>query len=166
VVEAIVFYIFAGLMLSSSVAILLARDIVRAAVWLLGALGSAAGLFLLLSANFIAAIQLIVYVGGVLVLIVFGVMLTSRIPAERHAVRLREIVIAGIVGTVLLVGLLVAQFAGPWPPLSSEVTRGATVREIGRALLSTWLVPFELVSVLLLAVMIGAAYLARPTRAG
>ncbi len=164
--ETIVFYLFAVVMVGSALAILLSRNIVRSAMWLLATLGSAAGLYLLLSANFLAAIQLIVYAGGVMILIVFGVMLTSRNPYFRYQPRGREIGIAVVVAIVLCVGMISAMVAGPWPavPGAAPTARVAAMKEIGSALLTTYLVPFELVSVLLLAVMIGAAYLARPEK--
>ncbi len=164
--ETIVFYLFAAVMVGSAVAILLSRNIVRSAMWLLATLGSAAGLYLLLSANFLAAIQLIVYAGGVMILIVFGVMLTSRNPYFRYQPQAREIGIAVVVAIVLCVGMISAMVAGPWPavPGAHPSPEANTMHQIGTSLLTTYLVPFELVSVLLLAVMIGAAYLARPEK--
>jgi NADH:ubiquinone oxidoreductase subunit 6 (subunit J) len=164
--ETVVFYVFAGMMVVSSAAILLSNNIVRSATWLLGTLGSAAGLYLLLSANFLAAIQLIIYAGGILILIVFGVMLTAKNPFVRFDVSRREVAIAVGVGLVLFVGLTTLLLAGQWPEipdakLSAEVR---PVRDIGNLLLKDYLLPFELVSVLLLVVMIGAAYMARPER--
>jgi NADH-quinone oxidoreductase subunit J len=164
--EAVVFYLFAAVMVGSALAILFSRNIVRSAIWLLATLGSAAGLYLLLSANYVAAIQLIVYAGGVLVLIIFGVMLTAKSPYMRFEPPPREVAIGVVVGVVLLVGLLAAILGRPWPEIPGAVLTAevATVGSIGRELLTTYLVPFELVSVLLLAVMIGAAYLARPEK--
>ena len=164
--ETVVFYLFAAVMVGSALAILLSRNIVRSAIWLLGTLGSAAGLYLLLAANFVAAIQLIVYAGGVLILIVFGVMLTSRNPHLRYEPSGREIGIAVVVALVLCAGMVAAILDGPWPQAGAEqvAAQGGGIAALGRELLTTYLVPFELVSVLLLAVMIGAAYLARPEK--
>jgi NADH-quinone oxidoreductase subunit J len=164
--EAIIFYLFAVIMVGSALAILISKNIVRSAIWLLATLVAAAGFYLLLSANYLAAIQLIVYAGGVLVLIVFGVMLTAKSPAARFEPGAREILIGVVVGAVLLVGLLAAMLGDSWPaiPGASPTAEVSPVRTIGEELLTTYLVPFELVSVLLLAVMIGAAYLARPEK--
>lgn len=164
--EAVVFYLFAAVTVGSAVAILLSKNIVRSAVWLLGTLGAVAGLYLLLAANYLAAIQLIIYAGGILVLIVFGVMLTAQRPLVRFETRPNEVALAAAVGLVLFAGLLAAIFGQPWPtlPEATPSAQVAPVRTIGTELLTTYLVPFELVSVLLLAVMIGAAYLARPQR--
>lgn len=165
--ETLVFYLFSGVLVGASIAILLSGTIVRAAVWLMAALAAVAGLFALLDATFVAMVQLLVYVGGVLVLIVFGVMLTSRPAAQAARPSVRDVVVAGGVGIVLFGGLLAAQLTSDWPDHVLEPARDGAggIRVIGRELLTSWLVPFELVSVLLLAVMIGAAYLARPSRA-
>lgn len=169
--EAFVFYVFAAVTVVSCVAIITSQNIIRAAMWLLGTLGAAAGFYFLLAANFLAAIQLIVYAGGVLVLIVFGVMLTARTPYFRFAPSVREVILAAGVGCVLFVGLIVALLgggAGAWPAIPGAVPSLviSSVADLGRALLTDYLLPFEVVSVLLLAVMIGAAHLARPTRRG
>jgi NADH-quinone oxidoreductase subunit J len=161
--ETFLFLTLSGAMVASSLAIVFTHDIVRSAAWLLGALGAAAGLYLLLAANFLAAVQLIVYAGGILVLISFGVMLTGRGFFVRFEPRPIEVALAGLAGLVLLGGLAILLVGRDWPVRATPAEL-ARVRTIGQALLTDWLVPFELVSVLLLAVMIGAAYLARPER--
>lgn len=162
--EALAFYLFGTIMAGSAIAILCTRNIVRAAIWLLGTLGAAAGLYFALSATFLAVVQLILYVGGVLILIVFGVMLTSRDPRLQPIVPRREIAAAIGVAAILLIGMLMVFLGTPWPvlPDATPTAEMVEVKQIGRALLTTYLLPFELISVLLLAVLIGAAYLARP----
>lgn len=183
--EAFIFYIFAGLLIASAVSIFFSRDIVRSAVWLLGALGAVAGLLLLLAANFLAAVQLILYVGGVLVLIVFGVMLTAKGPTVRFDVPKRELAAAAVVGLMLTGGVLIALRGSQWSsPQNLTMDRAhaaqllptvdigkaisrtdvVTAATIGEQLLTTYWLPFQLVSVLLLAVMLGAAVLARPRK--
>ena len=186
--EAIMFYGFAALALAGAAGVLLTSDIVRMAVWLLATLSAAAGLFFLLGATFVAAVQLIVYAGGTLVLIVFGVMLTSTDP--RMKVRPRRLeVVAAAVACAVLAGLLIGMYRNTdWkqspvaqrylasarpsvqaaPPLPADVQErltdlgGDATANMGKQLLGTYLVPFEVVSLLLLAVLIGAAYMARP----
>ncbi len=166
--EALAFYIFAGLLIASAVSIFFSRDIVRSAVWLLGALGAVAGLLLLLAAHFLAAVQLILYVGGVLVLIVFGVMLTAKGPSVRFDVPRRELAAAGVVGLMLTAGVMIAALNSSWVPMKTAEraasTQPATANDIGHELLTTYWLPFQLVSVLLLAVMLGSAVLARPRK--
>lgn len=167
--EAVVFYVAALVMVGSSLMIVATRNIVHSATWLLGTLGAAALLYFLLAANFLGAVQLIVYAGGILILIVFGVMLTARSPFLRFEPRPGERAMGAIVGLVLFVGLIWVSTRWSWPELPAargpvEAGKVAPMRDVGHALLTDYLVPFEVTSVLLLAVMLGAAYLARPQR--
>ena len=139
------------------------RNIVRTAVCLLFTLLAVAGLYFLLSAEFLAAVQLVVYAGGTLILIVFGVMLTSKSPLIRFEPKSGEVVLAVVVGAIALASLIGAILRAD---LASRMTgpNGYPIERIGEALLSDYLIPFELVSVLLLVAMIGAAYLAKGRR--
>ena len=158
--EAIFFYVFAAAALISGLMICVGRNIVRMAVWLFFVLASVAMLYFLLGANFLGAIQFIVYAGGTLLLLIFGVMLTSKSPWVRLKIKPQEVFAAAAVGLILLVVLVVMILVTHWPD-EIAVAQGFTVGEIGRGLLTTYLVPFEVASVLLLVVMIGAAYIAR-----
>lgn len=158
--EAVLFYIFAAIVLGSGLAICISKNIVRMAVFLFATLASVAVLYFLLLASFIAVIQLIVYAGGTLILLIFGVMLTSKSPWARFDVKKSELALAGVVCTLFAVVLLTVITGVEWPTTGETVT-GTTVADFGTALLSDYLVPFEAVSVLLLVVMIGAALLAR-----
>ncbi len=162
--ESFVFYIFAGVALASAIGCVVTTNIVRTALWLLGTLGGVAGLYFLLFANLLGAIQLIVYAGGTLILIIFGVMLTSKSPWLKFNPKRWEIAIATVVAILLFLGLTGALLSVDWNSGKSELSQNALVSQIGTALLTTYLVPFEVASVLLLVVMIGAAYLARAER--
>jgi NADH-quinone oxidoreductase subunit J len=122
-----------------------------------------AGLYFLMGAYFVGVIQILVYVGGVAVLLVFGVMLTSRQLAPKLRPGRGEVVWLAIVGFVLLEALTLSILHTRWQP--NAMAPGTSVGEIGRNLLGEFLGPFELVSVLLLVAMLGAAYLARPKSA-
>src|ERR1700726_2105107 len=98
----ILFYMFALLTAGSALAVVLSRNIVRMAVFLLFSLAGVAGLYFLLSAEFLAAAQLVIYAGGTLILIVFGVMLTSKSPYSRFEASGREVIIAIILMAILL----------------------------------------------------------------
>jgi NADH-quinone oxidoreductase subunit J len=113
----------------------------------------------MLLANFIGVIQLIVYAGGTLILLIFGVMLTSKSPWARFDVKRKELIAAGVVCGILALALLIVVTGAAWPTQAGA--EGPTVHAFGEALLSTYLAPFEAVSVLLLVVMVGAALLAR-----
>ena len=167
-VQPVLFYGFALLIGLSAWGIVLSANIVRMAVFLLLTLAGTAGFYFMLEAEFLAAIQLIVYAGGTLILIIFGVMLTSKNPFMQLRARPWEelivvYVVVAISGLLLFALVLtapkLAAFAGTQQLISS---RGYDqVEMIGKNLLSTYLVPFEVAAVLLLVVMIGAAYMAR-----
>lgn len=163
-IETIAFYIFAALVLTSAIGVVASRNIVRSATCLLGTLGGVACLYFVLNANFIAAIQLIVYAGGTLILIVFGVMLTSKSPYAVFTPTRGQIVAALTVALLLAAGLSTLLLKANWPFPSGQLATSPKVEAIGASLLTTYLVPFEAASVLLLVVMIGAAYLARPEK--
>jgi NADH-quinone oxidoreductase subunit J len=179
-VETILFYGFAAMAAMGALAILISRNIVRTAIWLLSTLAAAAGLYFLLGATFVGAIQLIVYTGGTLVLIVFGVMLTAKNPRISYLPKTSEIV-AGLVVCAVLAGAIIWICLGTtWhqSPIPGDANLVALLpadqkarltdlhadgtHNLGNQLLSTYLVPFEILSLLLLAVLIGASYLARP----
>jgi len=160
------FYLFAGMAGVAALGLVISRNIVRTAVALLFTLLGVAGLYFLLDAEFLAAVQLVVYAGGTLILIIFGVMLTSKSPFSRFEPKLVEIVLATVLASVLLVALIMAirsyRFASVPVPVSEEA--GYPVDRLGQALLGDYLLPFEIASVLLLVVMIGAAYQAKARR--
>ncbi len=158
--EAILFYGVALITVVSALGICVAKNIVRMATWLFGALGGVAVLYFLLAANFLGAIQLMVYAGGTLILLVFGVMLTSRSPWARFGIHKAELIGAAIVCVAFFLSLCVLLGGGIWSGIT-EVIPGTAVVAIGRALLTTYLVPFEVAGVLLMIVMVGAAHLAR-----
>src|SRR5438309_949491 len=132
VLTTVLFYILAAITGASAIAVVVTQNIVRAATWLLFALAGTAGVFFLLGADFIGATQLLVYVGGTLVLVVFGVMLTAQGPFINMRIGAAEWFIAATVGlvlyAVLAVSLLQINMAGAVPgPMSSS-------KDIGQAL--------------------------------
>lgn len=164
----LLFYLFAGMAAAAAVGLVLSRNIVRSAVCLLFTLTGVAGLYFLLGAEFLAAVQLVVYAGGTLILIIFGVMLTSKSPFSRFEPKLAEVIVAGSISAILLIALVLA-IRSTFPagtgvePYATGDERYPMTR-LGQALLGDYLLPFEIVSVLLLVVMIGAAYLAKARR--
>jgi NADH-quinone oxidoreductase subunit J len=162
--SAVLFYLFAGLTAVSSLGVVASRNIVRTAVCLLFALIGVAGLFFLLEAEFLAAVQLIIYAGGTLILIVFGVMLTSKSPFSRFEPKSGEVAIGVTIATLLFAALVLAIRAANFQPEWLDTRQKYPVGVLGQALLGDYLVPFELASVVLLVVMIGAAYLAKGRR--
>ena len=165
-IEPVLFYVLAALTCVSAWALVFSGNIVRMSVYLLLTLGGAAGFYFMLNAEFLAAIQLIVYAGGTLILIIFGVMLTSKNPFLRLKPKTWEIFAGLLVGVAIGVVLILALVNSPLPPGTRKIPATyEQVEVLGAALLTTYLAPFEIAAVLLLIVMIGAAYMGR-RRAG
>jgi NADH-quinone oxidoreductase subunit J len=186
------FYLMAILASGFALAVVLSSNIVRMAFYLVLSLGAVAGLFFLAGADFVGALQLMIYVGGTLVLLIFGVMLTARGPFVSMTTSLGQWVAAGVVAAALLAVLLQAAFSvGKWT-LPGQIAEARselvspTSGPIGLGLLgvrvdrltsgpadasaplskgpSGYLLPFEIVSVHLVVVLVGAAFLARAKR--
>jgi len=160
--QLICFLVLAATLVGGSLGVVLLPNIVYSAFLLCGVFLSMAGLYLLLNASFVAAAQILVYVGAVNVLILFAIMLVnkketlSEIPGLAVRKVLSGLVCAGLFGLILRVA-----FTTPWAlPGPVPVGEDATIR-IGEHLFSDYLLPFELASVLLLMAMIGAIVLAR-----
>ncbi len=192
--ETLLFLVFALAAAGGAIGVVLSHNVVRMAFWLIISLGSTAGLFFLLGADFVGATQLLIYVGGTVVLLVFGVMLTSTGPYLQIKSNPGEQVQAMLLGGLFLGMLVLTVMQVDWDRHESRVQaefgggpavtegynqhgEGGTVRGIGSALLGArfdqepgreqrpgYLLPFEIISIHLLVVLIGAAYLARAKR--
>jgi NADH-quinone oxidoreductase subunit J len=162
--EEAIFYVFAGIALVSAIGVVVSHNIVRTATCLLFTLGAMAAFYFLLAANFVGAVQLIVYAGGTLVLIIFGVMLTGRSMVAHFRAKWFEVAAGSVVCGLLLLELVFILWDVPWGQAARPMVIAPTIEAVGTQLLTVYLVPFEVVSVLLLVAMIGAAYLARPER--
>jgi NADH-quinone oxidoreductase subunit J len=176
-VNAVLFWIIALLTAGCAIAVVVTQNIVRAATWLMFTLAGTAGIFFLLGADFVGATQLLVYVGGTLVLVIFGVMLTAQGRFIHMKASAAEWAVSVTVG-LLLYGVLAATLWNYHPTAARDPLRPEELPDsavLGAALLGgleagsnrlpvAYLLPFEIVSVHLLVVMIGAAYLARAKR--
>ena len=156
----IVFWLLATFTIISASFVVLNNQLLYSAIALLFSLFGVAGLYIFLWADFIAGIQLLVYIGGINVLIIFGIMLTNKI----SSVRLSQTNVQQGVGAVIalwlmiLISLVISKT--PWLQIESSEPSG-TVHAIGTLLLSKYLLPFEAISLLLLGALIGAALLSR-----
>ena len=162
------FYIFALLAVLSGAYMVLTRNLLYAGFSLLVTLLSVAGIYVLLFADFVAVTQLMVYVGGVLVLILFGIMLSSRVHDQSVLSENVNKVWGTVITFLILVGLchtiLNANLSLlPWLQTGNTAVLGlqeSTVQAIGIKLMTDFVVPFEVVSLLLLIALMGAAYIA------
>ena len=156
----VLFFLIAALVVLSGYWVVMSPNLVHSAVSLLFTLFGVAGLYVYLYADFIAVSQVIIYVGGILVLIIFGVMLTNKLDDPKLSNQSQNQLIAGVFRLALLVFQFQIIFNTKWN-VQDLITRESTVNEIGYMLLTDYLLPFEVVSVLLLAALIGAAMLSR-----
>ena len=156
----IVFWFIAAFTIISALFVVLNNQLLYSAVALLFTLFGVASLYIFLWADFIAGVQLIVYIGGILVLIIFGIMLTNRISSVRLSQTNVQQGIGGVISIWLLILLSLVITKTPW--LQKEMVEPVTtVNDIGILLLTKYLLPFEAVSLLLLGALIGAAILSR-----
>jgi NADH-quinone oxidoreductase subunit J len=154
------FYIFAALALICGIMVLVSRNPVNSAMFLVLTIASLAGLFVLLEAFFLAAVQVLVYAGAVMVLFLFVIMLLDLKAEER-----RKIKFFGMVGGVIAVGTILAIFFKCLGATNLSATRASDFKagtaELGKLLFSQYLLPFEVVSVLLLVAMVGVILLSK-----
>lgn len=164
----VVFYILSVLILASALLAVTSRNIFRSAIWLLFSLTAIAGLYFWLQMEFVAAVQIVVYVGGIVVLIIFSIFLTQQSGKDLPApVKARSIfsILAACAGFILTCALLRGY---AFPPPGHPAATVAGVGNIGSQLLSTsehgYVLPFEVISILLLAAMIGCIVIAMKTK--
>ncbi len=177
----VLFYLFAALACGFGLAVVAADNVVRMALYLVFSLAATAGLFFLSGAEFIGAMQLMIYVGGTLVLLVFGVMLTAQAPFVTIRPTASDRTLAAVAGASLLALLLTAALSvDAWNAPGAAEPPAPSATPLGMALLGVrvddppggaptggragYMLPFEIVSVHLLVVLVGAAYLARAKR--
>ncbi len=156
----LLFYALAFLTVAGAAGVALSRNILYSALGLLGSLLGAGGLYVFLSADFVAVTQLLIYIGGVLVLVLFAVMLTSRITD----VKVSNTSFGVFGGVLLFVAvapvLLAVALLTPWAA-TAPAPLAPTTAAIGNAFLTRWLLPFEIASMVLLATLVGAVVIAR-----
>jgi len=160
---AVAFYILAALMVASALAVVVVPRIVHAALALVFFFFVISGIYVLLQAEFIAATQVIIYVGAITVLFLFAIMLTHRSYAPDSNPENSQWIAAAVVATLIFV-LFATVLSHAVFPISTAATPGGVAdvtRTLGQLLMSTFLLPFEIAGVLLLAAMIGAIVIAK-----
>ncbi|MGB9697328.1 MAG: NADH-quinone oxidoreductase subunit J family protein [Ignavibacteria bacterium] len=156
----IIFYLFAVITLVSGFIVVTSKNIMHAAVSLFVMLFSVAVFYVLLYADFIAITQIMVYIGGILVLLIFGIMLTHKITeADLKTSNLK--VIPAMIFTVGITAIIISVVLSTKWNVFSSVRYETTVEKIGVMFLTNYLLPFEVASIVLLVALIGAAMYAR-----
>jgi len=155
------FYVLASLTLVSAVMVVTRRNPVHAAMFLVFAFFCVAGIYVTLSAEFLAAVQVLVYAGGIVVLFLFVIMLVPLAP-RLSPTRLKQGAIALLLaGALASAALLIYERSGMQEIAGDASVRMGTIEAVGMELYTRYLLPFEVASVLLLVAMIGAVVLAR-----
>lgn len=156
----LIFYLFGAITILSALLVVTARNIVHSSFYLLFTFFGVAGLYVLLGADFIAIVQIMVYIGGILILLIFGVMLTNRI--TNVDIRTGTIhIIPAIIGVGVLWGAVTAIMLKTEWVVNPAVTMEPTTANIGRLLITDYVLIFELLGILLLIALIGSATIAR-----
>jgi len=157
----VIFNLFILLTIVPSLWAAFSRSIVRAAFCLLFTFFGAAGLYVMLGADFIGLVQVVVYIGGILVLIIFGVMMTQGAKLPPLGVKLPGRLLAGVLSGVVLIVLSAAVLTTKWPQAAALEQPQPTAESVGDLLLGKYLIPFELALLLLLAALVGALLVVR-----
>jgi NADH:ubiquinone oxidoreductase subunit 6 (subunit J) len=159
--EMLGFWIISVVLVGAALAVVLSRNLFHSVLWLALALTGTAGIFLMLDAEFLAGVQILLYAGGVVTVVVFAIVVTERLVGERLSHTSRGLVggaaVAGLVLMLLLNTLSRVPLAMTTVPFAGDPTR-----IIGRELLTRFVLPFELVAVILLVSLLSASYFARP----
>ncbi len=159
--EIVGFWILAVVLVGSALAVVLTKNLFHSVLWLALALTGTAGIFLMLQAEFLAGVQILLYAGGVVTVVVFAIVVTERLVGETLSHTSRSLVggaaVAGVLLMVLINTLLRAPVAVVPIPFASDPTY-----LIGRDLMTRYVLPFELLAVILLVSLLSASYFARP----
>ena len=158
--ETALFYIFAALTLASGLLVIVSRNPITSAMFLVITIAFLAGLFVLLRAFFLAAVQILVYAGAVMVLFLFVIMLLDLRAEERRRFNTFGIA-AGIIGIVSLGYVLISTVVKARPGVGANATLEGATAPLGKVLFTNYLLPFEIVSVLLLVAMVGVILLSK-----
>ena len=157
----IIFYLFAALTLISGFFVVVSKNIVHAAFYLLFTFFGVAGIYVLLGADFIAIVQIMIYVGGILILLLFGVMLTNKITDVAIKTGTIQVIPAGIIIGLFAGALTALMVSTNWKSEPAEFPETTTVNALGKLLITDYVLIFELLGIILLVALIGAASIAR-----
>ena len=161
----VVFWLLSAVAIISGLMVVSLRNIFHCALFLIMCLFSIAGIYILLNAEFLAAAQVLIYVGAVAILIIFAVMLTTNLASDKVRMTTRNAAVAFVACAMFAVGVVFLLLKTQVWAYSSVPMMTDNVATVGKFLMTEFMLPFEVVSVLLLAALIGAIVLARRERA-
>ncbi len=155
-----VFYILAGIIIGSAVMVVTVKNIFHSALFLVLCFFAVAGIYVLLEAEFVAAVQVLIYVGAITVLIIFAIMLTSQIYSPSIKQSNEQVVPSFLIVFALLIATLVVLSNTAWR-VGSELPKESSTLTIGKLLMTSYVLPFEVVSIVLLVALVGAIVIAK-----
>jgi NADH-quinone oxidoreductase subunit J len=159
--EVFAFWAFAIVLVGSALAVVLSKNLFHSVLWLALALTGTAGVFLVLEAEFLAAVQILLYAGGVVTVVGFAIVVTERLVGPRLSQTNRHVV-RGAIAAAIVLSLVIGWIRRSPDLVRPPVLDGDLTRALGSTLLTQFVLPFELLGVLLLVALIGASYFARP----
>ena len=159
--EVLGFWCMSAVLVSSALMVVLTKNLFHAVLWLALALTGTAGVFLLLDAEFLAAVQLLLYAGGIVTVMVFAIVVTEKLVGERLSQTSRRIgggaAAAAVLAWLIVSSIMERPLATTRLPMAGDLTK-----EIGETVLTRFVLPFELLAVVMLAGLMSAIYFARP----
>ena len=169
VAQNIFFYVIAAVMVTAALVVVTNRNVVRSALALIVVFAGVAAQFVILAAEFVAVTQVLVYIGAIMVLMLFGIMLTRGRIGRDEGMTNQHVWVGVFTGLLLLgvMGYALVDYFGDDPlPAEREITavNGSNTATVSDAIFSQYLIPFEVISVLLLAALVGAIVIARKDR--
>jgi NADH-quinone oxidoreductase subunit J len=157
--EILGFWVAAVVLVVASLAVVLTPNLFHAVLWLAAALVATGGVFLLLDSPFLFAVQLLLYAGGVVTIVVFAIMLTERLVGESIRQTNRFVFNGAVLAAAVFAGIV--SFLVEAAPAARPAATGDQLRDLGRALVGPFAAPLQLVGVLLVVALLGALYFAR-----
>ena len=158
--QSVIFVILAIITIVSALMVVTSRNLLHSALWLIASFFGIAGIFILLQAEFLAVVQVLIYIGAIAMLIIFAIMLTRRIMDPQQPRFNSQWGLVGGFAALLFVGLAAVVTRVAWPVAAGEVPEDA-IAQLGVDFVGLYAVPFEIASVLLVVAMIGAIIIAR-----
>ncbi len=158
--QSVIFVILAIITIASALMVVTSRNLLHSALWLIASFFGITGVFILLQAEFLAVVQVLIYIGAISMLIIFAIMLTRRIMDPQQPRFNSQWGIVGGFAALLFVGLAAVVTRVAWPVAAGEVPADA-IAQLGVDFVGIYAVPFEVASVLLVVAMIGAIIIAR-----
>jgi NADH-quinone oxidoreductase subunit J len=158
--EVVAFWVLAIVLVGSALAVVLSKNLFHSVLWLALSLTGTAGIFLMLQAEFLAAVQILLYAGGVITVVVFAIVVTERLVGERLTQTNRRI--GGALVASIVMFAAVARFILQGPAVTAGTLPADLTQRLGELVVTDHVLAFELVGVLLLVSLLSASYFARP----